>query len=165
MLLYIIRHAWAGQHGDPAWPDDGQRPLTPEGRKRFGRMVKKLADRGFAPVVIATSPLVRCRQTADLVAAGLPGKPKIVERPELAPDSDLTGILHWTAQQPSGEDLAWVGHAPDVGQMVAALIGKGDAAIDLAKGAVAAIEFGATAQLGQGQLRWLVTAKILGVEK
>jgi phosphohistidine phosphatase len=165
MFLYIIRHAWAGPRDDPAWPDDRRRPLTPEGRKRFGRLVEKLAGRGFAPAVIATSPLVRCRQTADLVAEHLPGKPKVVERPELAPDSDLTGILHWTAEQPGGEDLAWVGHAPDVGQMVAALIGQGDSLVDLAKGAVAGIEFDARPQRGQGQLRWLVTAKILGVEK
>ena len=64
MILYVIRHAWAGHYGDPAWPDDSQRPLTDEGRQRFARVVAELVKRGFAPQRIATSPLVRCRQTA-----------------------------------------------------------------------------------------------------
>jgi len=49
MDLFIIRHAWAGHFGDPAWPDDAKRPLSDEGRKRFANMVKKLADRGLTP--------------------------------------------------------------------------------------------------------------------
>ena len=56
MDLYVIRHAWAGHFGDPEWPDDSQRPLTPDGMKRFARMVEILTDRGFQPQIIATSP-------------------------------------------------------------------------------------------------------------
>ena len=37
MLLYIVRHAYAGQHGDPHYPDDSLRPLTKRGRKQFAR--------------------------------------------------------------------------------------------------------------------------------
>ena len=47
MLLYIVRHAFAGQHGDPRYPDDSLRPLTNKGRKQARRMIKKLARRGF----------------------------------------------------------------------------------------------------------------------
>ena len=165
MLLYIIRHAWAGDLDDAAWPDDRCRPLTPEGQKRFARMVEKLAAGGFAPAVIATSPLVRCRQTADVIAQHLPGKSNVVDRKELVPDSDLMGILQWSARQPEDLDLAWVGHAPDVGHMVAALIGSPGAAIEMAKGAVAAIQFPGKPEFREGVLRWLATAKILGIEK
>ena len=44
MLLYIVRHAFAGQHGDPSYPDDSLRPLTKKGRKQFRRVVKKLCQ-------------------------------------------------------------------------------------------------------------------------
>lgn len=165
MFLYVVRHAWAEERGDPAWPDDRQRPLTPEGRTRFARLVKKLVARGFAPAVIATSPLVRCRQTAELLAERVLGKPTVVDRDELAPDSNLAGLIEWTAGQAQDQDVAWVGHAPDVGDIVAALIGGPTAAVELSKGAVAAIRFRGTPQLRQGELRWLVTAKILGIEK
>ena len=48
MNLFIIRHAWAGHAGDPAYPDDSQRPLTDEGRNRFRRMVEALSPQGVA---------------------------------------------------------------------------------------------------------------------
>ena len=37
MFIYIARHAWAGDRGDPRWPDDSLRELTPEGVERFKR--------------------------------------------------------------------------------------------------------------------------------
>jgi phosphohistidine phosphatase len=163
MILYIIRHAWAGHYGDPEWPDDRQRPLTAEGRRRFAAMVRKLAGRDFAPQRIATSPLVRCRQTAEVVAENVPGSPKVIRRAELEPGSDLEGLLHWTNQKAAEHDqVAWVGHAPDVGRLAAALIGDGRGWIRFAKGAVAAIRFVDPPAAGQGELRWLVTAKVLG---
>lgn len=162
MLLYIVRHAWAGQSGDPRWPD-AERPLTDEGRQRFAQVVQKLASVGFAPTIIATSPLARCRQTAEIVAEGLPGRPKVVELEELAPGSDLRGLLKWTAGQADNhQEIAWVGHAPDVGRLAAELIGNGSSAVDFSKGAVAAIRFDDRLKAGEGELRWLVSAKVLG---
>jgi len=163
MDLYMIRHAWAGQYGDPQWPDDGQRPLTDEGKARFAQMIRKLAERGFAPQLIATSPLLRCRQTAEIVAQCLSGSPPLVELEELAPGSNLEGLLRWTAKQAAKHDrVAWVGHAPDVGRLTAALIGQPDGWIRFGKGSVAAIRFDESPEAGQGELRWLVTANVLG---
>ena len=69
MDLYIVRHAWAADRDDPQWPDDDLRPLTEEGKERFAQMAAKLVGRGMTPEVIATSPLVRCVETAQLLAA------------------------------------------------------------------------------------------------
>lgn len=163
MILYIIRHAWAGHYGDPEWPDDHQRPLTAEGRKRFAGVVGKLAGRGFRPQRIATSPLVRCRQTAEIVAEGVSGSPSVILRRELEPGTDLEGLLKWTEREASDCDqVAWVGHAPDVGRLAAALIGESRGWVRFAKGSVGAIRFPGPVAPGQGELRWLITAKILG---
>jgi len=162
MIVYIVRHARAGQYGDPAWPDDDQRPLTDEGAERFTRVVEALGRRGFAPEVVATSPLVRCRQTAEIVAGGVPGRPEVVELDALEPGSDLAGLLDWTAQQADRyRQVAWVGHAPDVGRLTALLIGAAEGGIRFAKGAVAAIDFEDLPRRNEGELRWLVTAKML----
>ena len=163
MDLFIIRHAWAGHFGDPQWPDDHERPLSDEGRRRFARLVEALAASGFAPEVIATSPLVRCLETAQLVAEGVPGEANVIELDELQPGSDLEGLLSWTAEQSRRyHSVVWVGHAPDVGRLTAALIGDGNGWIRFAKGAVAAIRFPGLPKAGEGELRWLVTAKVLG---
>lgn len=161
MFIYIVRHAYAGQHGDPAYPDDSIRPLTKKGQKRFKRTVKKLARRGFAPEFIATSPLVRCRQTADLIAERIALESTVTELAALAPGSDLDSLLEWTREQ--GEhDVAWVGHAPDVDDLAAQLIGDGPSRIRFAKGAVAAIEFSGEPIEGEGQLCWLATPDLMG---
>lgn len=160
-MLYIVRHAWAGHFGDPDYPDDRLRPLTEDGRERFCRVVDTLADRGFQPRVIATSPLVRCRETADLIYQLVRGNPEVVELDSLRPGSDLEDMLRWTNRQEFGE-VAWVGHAPDVGRMTAELIGNGEADIRFAKGAIAGVRFTGKAAKQAGELRWLLTAKMLG---
>jgi phosphohistidine phosphatase len=164
MNLYIIRHAWAADRDDPRWPDDDSRPLTALGAERFAKMVKKLVERGMAPGIIVASPLVRCVETAQIVAAGFAKRPDVVEVDDLRPGSNLQGLLRWTAlHAEKHSEIAWVGHAPDVSRLAAALIGEGDCSIRFAKGAVAAIQFDGASALGAGELQWLATAKLLGV--
>jgi phosphohistidine phosphatase len=163
MDLFIIRHAWAGHFGDPAWPDDAKRPLSDEGRKRFASMVKLLADRGLTPGLIASSPMTRCMETAQVLAANVSGKPEVVARDELLSGGSLEKLLAWTAKQSQEhEQIAWVGHAPDVDSYAAVLLGHHDAAIRFGKGTICEIRFEGVPQPGGGQLRWLVTAKVLG---
>jgi phosphohistidine phosphatase len=163
MDLYIVRHAWAADRDDPRWPADDQRPLTAEGRERFARMAATLVERGMAPKLIATSPLVRCVETAELLAAAV-GKAEVVVRDELQPGSDLDALLRWTVRQAERhQQIAWVGHAPDVSRLAAALIGPPESLLRFAKGGVAAIRCDDLPALASGQLQWLATAKILGM--
>jgi phosphohistidine phosphatase len=163
MFIYIARHAWAGERGDPRWPDDSLRELTPEGIERYTEVVKLLFERGFAPERIVTSPYTRCRQTADIIAKYVEGKPRIDELEALEPGSDLDPLIEWTNEQ-GGKDVCWVGHSPDVEQLAAELLGDGAGRIRFAKGAVAAIAFeGDTANAGDGELYWLASAKLLGL--
>jgi phosphohistidine phosphatase len=166
MILYIIRHAWAEDADESRWPDDFDRPLTSEGQKRFAKMVRLLAEREFAPQAVATSPLVRCRQTAEIVVRGLADRqaePRLAGLDALAPGSDLASLLAWTEREAADcDEVAWVGHAPDVSHLTAALIGSPQGWIRFAKGAVASIEFDDSPAPGGGELRWLTTAKLLG---
>jgi phosphohistidine phosphatase SixA len=164
MFLYIARHAWAGEHGDPRWPDDSLRELTPDGIERYTNVVKALVDRGFNPDRIATSPYTRCRQTAKIIASHVASNPTIDELDALTPGSELEPLLEWSHEHaPNSESLCWVGHSPDVEWLTAALIGDGDAHVRFAKGAVAAIEFDDEIDAGAGELYWLATAKLLGL--
>jgi phosphohistidine phosphatase len=163
MDLYIVRHAWAADRDDPHWPQDDLRPLTDEGKHRFAKMASALAARGLGPQIIATSPLVRCVQTAQLLAAAVGGT-EVVEIDELRPSGDYDGLLRWTVRQARHHQrIAWVGHAPDVNRLAAAMIGNGDALIHFTKGAIAVVTFDGLPAFGGGELRWLVTAKVVGV--
>ncbi len=160
MFLFIARHAWAGNFGDPGWSHDSERPLIAEGIERYARLVAVLTARGFAPAVIATSPYVRCRQTADIIAEQT-GAP-VEELEGLAPSAEMGELLDWTSQQ-RGKDVCWVGHNPDMGQLTAALVGNGHSAIRFSKGAITAIRFDDEVAPGAGELYWLATAKLLGI--
>ena len=82
--LYLVRHAIAAERGDE-WPDDTKRPLTERGISRFKEAVGGLKRLDVAIDEIFTSPLVRARQTADLLAAGVDGKPTVKMLDALAP--------------------------------------------------------------------------------
>jgi phosphohistidine phosphatase SixA len=164
MFLYIARHAWAGERGDPRWPDDSLRELTEDGITRYANLVKALADRGLEPARIATSPYTRCRQTADIIAEHAAGNPHIDELEALEPGSEIEPLLEWSRKHAYNEqNICWVGHSPDVEQLTAEMIGDGAARIRFAKGAIAAISFEAEINAGAGELCWLATAKSLGV--
>ena len=161
-FIYVARHAWAYHFGDPRWPDDAERELEPEGAERFMQVVQTLAERGFAPQAIATSPYVRCRQTADIIARYTEHRPEVVETEALAPGSDFEALCHWS-QQTGCEKVCWVGHAPDVGNLAAVLVGDQGAHIRFAKGAIAAVRFDSDFEDSTGELYWLATAKSLGL--
>ena len=164
MDLFVIRHAWAAERDEAAYPDDSLRPLTDEGRGRIARMSEALVSRGLAPRLIVTSPMLRCVETAEILAQALGEKTKVVRQKELLPDGELKHLLAWMKEHASGLDkVAWVGHAPDVGYVIAALIGMDDGWVDLKKGAIAALGFPEFPEPAGGELRWLVTAKILGL--
>ena len=82
--LYIVRHAIAADRGEQ-WPDDTKRPLTEEGINRFKEAVEGLAWLGVEIDEIFTSPLVRAKQTATLLADGLGNKTSVKTLDALAP--------------------------------------------------------------------------------
>jgi phosphohistidine phosphatase len=75
MKLLIIRHAVAEERD--AWANTGksddERPLTTEGRGKMARNARGLREGVPSVDLVATSPLVRARQTAEIVAS--PGRP------------------------------------------------------------------------------------------
>jgi phosphohistidine phosphatase len=155
--LYVIRHAIADDH-PPAGGGDHDRRLTKKGRRKFERLVHRLQAAGMEVDLIATSPLVRTRQTAEILADTLAGRPPIVVVDALAPGSDWQALVAWTIRQDAAR-VAWVGHAPCVGRLVALTIGDGSAAIRMQKGSVAAIRLDDGP--GQpGELEWLATTDL-----
>ena len=118
-------------------------------------VARALRDAGMEVDLIATSPLVRTRETAAALADEIGGNPPVEVVEALAPGSDWRAVAEWTAGQ-DAERVAWVGHAPCVGHLVARAIGDGAAAIRMEKGAVASIRLNGGIGRG-GELEWLAT--------
>ena len=121
--LYFIRHGLAEERGE-AWPDDAKRPLTDEGMSRMRKAVRGLARMGVVIDVVLTSPLVRTRQTAEIVAGGLDPRPSLVNLESLAPEGSFAAVVADLAKHAKRTRIALVGHEPNIGELAARLIGS-----------------------------------------
>ncbi len=160
--LYLVRHAVAAERG-PDYPDDDLRPLTPEGIERWRTAVAGLRQFGLRVDVVLSSPLVRARDTADLLAAGLKPKPRVVTVEALAPGarvSDVVAAVTAYAGARRASRLALVGHEPDLGELAAKLLGARHA-VEFKKGAVCRIDVTRALPGGPGMLRWLLPPRAL----
>src|SRR5213596_3373538 len=157
--LYLIRHGVAEERGD-AWPDDSKRPLTDEGVDRLRKEARGLARLGVTIDVMLTSPLVRTRQTAEIVAAALHPRPIIVNAESLAPGGTFQSVVADLEKHAKKERIALVGHEPSIGELAARLIGSRHP-IEFKKGAICRIDVDALPPGGPGSLRFLLTPKVL----
>lgn len=155
MKVYFLRHGLAG---DPQqWQsDDFDRPLTDEGRERMAREAKAMAKLDLAPDAIITSPLVRAKQTAEIVADRLKMRP--VEDERLEPGFDTERLRQILQDHAKADAIMVVGHEPDFSGTIGRLVGG--AKIDLKKGGLACVDLPDPSSLN-GELVWLVPPKVL----
>jgi phosphohistidine phosphatase len=157
--LYLVRHAPAEERG-PDWPDDEARPLSENGAAKFRKAVEGLAALGVQIDLVLTSPLVRCRQTADILADGLPGRPRVQPLNALAPGGGQAAVITEAARLAKRPRVALVGHEPDIGHLASKLLGM-RRAIEFRKGAVCRIDVDGLPPTGPGQLSWFATPRML----
>jgi phosphohistidine phosphatase len=156
--LYLIRHGVAEERGD-AWPDDAKRPLTEDGTDRMRKAARGLVRLGVKLDAVLTSPFVRTRQTAEVVATAFDERPPIVAVESLAPGGSIQSVLSDLERQGRRSRVAIVGHEPGIGELAARLAGA-RYPIEFKKGAVCRIDV-KTFPAGPGKLRWFLTSKIL----
>jgi phosphohistidine phosphatase len=157
--IYIVRHAIAAERG-PEWPDDTKRPLTERGISRFRESVGGLKPLDAVIDEIFTSPLVRAKQTAELLAAGVDGRPAVKLLDVLAPGHTPVAVLAQLAKAAKRRRIALVGHEPDLGELAAHLIGA-RRSLPFKKGGICRIDVAGLSTKPAGALVWFVTPKVL----
>jgi phosphohistidine phosphatase len=157
--LYLVRHAIAAERGE-AWPDDTKRPLTSRGVHRFKDSVGGVKWLDAAIDEIFSSPLVRAKQTADILAAGVQGAPPVKLLDALAPGHAPSAVMSQLAKVAKRRRIALVGHEPDLGELAAHLVGAGRP-LAFKKGGMCRIDVGEISPKCTGSLMWFVTPKAL----
>lgn len=156
MLLILMRHGIA----EDGAPDEARR-LTPKGRARVRLMASLLERLDIAPDLVLSSPRVRARQTAEIVAKSLGGSVplQITEAldfqygwREVA--EDLNARL---ASLDASATVLACGHQPQFGRLVTAAIFGEERDMDIRKASLAGIRFPGEAALGHGELRFYLT--------
>ena len=163
MDLYILRHGLADDRSEWIQGKDRGRPLTKEGRKTTRRSAKAMAELGLRFDWILSSPYVRARDTALIVADHFGLRKSVELRDELTPmgnPEELTKVL--ASGNKSAEPVLIVGHEPFLSRYASVLLtGHAVPRLRLKKGGLCKLQithlrFGACAEL-----QWLLTARQL----
>jgi phosphohistidine phosphatase len=155
MEILVLRHGPAGDR--EAWKrrglDDAKRPLTPAGAKKTRQAAKGAAALVEALDVIAASPLLRAKQTADALSSAFP-KAERLELPELAPEVEparaAAKILALKAAR-----VAVVGHEPHLSGLVGELTGCPALKLELKKAGACLLSL-ENPRPGAAKLEWLL---------
>lgn len=153
MELLVVRHAKAAPQG--SGPDE-ERPLTPEGHAQAESIGRALAKFDFLPGKIFSSPLVRARQTVGAILVGAGREIDTEFTPALRPGCSSKAVQEYLgAWVGRGDRLMIVGHQPDLGNFIAAVVAGGHAGVQLSPGALARIDLERPDVDWSGYLVWL----------
>lgn len=153
MDLYLLRHAVPEGHSHSGL--DSDRELSASGRREFIEFLATLKKLRVLPVKILSSPFVRARQTAELLAL----EPPIEIDSRLKPDGlPIEAVLeNLEAGTPS---LLLVGHQPSIGELAAQLLSPDAAAsISIDRGSCCKFEIFGNSKGFRSDLIWLVSPK------
>jgi phosphohistidine phosphatase len=146
----LIRH---GEAGDDA-PRDELRSLTLRGRASVARVGRALRRRGGDFTLIASSPLVRAVQTAEIIAAGVGYEGRLVISETLVPEGRVSRAVAWLAALEGEGSIALCAHEPILSSLAGALLGV-DRFPALGKGEAVRLRL-PEGPGHPGQLRWRI---------
>jgi len=158
MELYIVRHGDAADRSAGRYLRDADRPLTATGEAEVLAAAGGLARLGVAIDLLLTSPLVRARQTADLLASVVGGSHQPEECLALAPGGELSAVFHAIHGQ---QRVMVVGHNPSLGELAGWLaFGDPMATVPLRTAGICRVDLAVGSTPGQGVLRWLLPPRL-----
>ena len=157
MKCHFLRHGLAVE-ADEWNGTDFDRPLTDEGRAQMKHVAKAMDALHLEIDVIVTSPLVRAKQTASIVAKTLRLQNRVVEDERLGGEFGPDRLADVLAQHRTVNAVMLVGHEPGMSRTLGHLVGG--AHIEFKKGSLACVNVPDPPSL-QGELVWLIPAKVL----
>jgi len=161
MELYLMRHGLAVERGTQGFTDDFARPLTPKGRRQLRKTAAGMKRLGRDFDLILSSPLLRAKQTAEIVAAALKLKKQLRYSNALAPGGVVAILLRQLGRvKPAPKKILLVGHEPDLSRLISLLVTGGlKLQLDFKKGGLCKLEAESLRAGPCAKLVWLLTPK------
>jgi len=161
MKIHILRHGIAVVRDDLDSKNDAARRLTPKGKRQLRQTAAALKKMGLRFDLILSSPYLRAKQTAEIVAESLKLKKRLKFSGALAPDGRPEDLVRELSEsKPAPENVLLVGHEPYLSSLISLLTTGGlNLAMDFKKGGLCKLEI---EKLNHGQcatLVWLLTPK------
>ena len=164
MELYLLRHGEAGKRV-PASAMDTERSLTAAGKEEVEEIGEGMSALGLKLDVVASSPLKRAEDTAVLVNRALKRKADVEVWPELSPEGGRDALFRRLQKLKRDSEVLCVGHEPFLTDLVSEIVGGGGRAggirMVLRKGGLVRVTVTGFAPRINGELRWLLTPKLM----
>lgn len=163
MKLLLVRHGVAAdrdefaQSGEP----DEKRPLTDDGRKKMKRAARGVSQIIKQIDVIATSPLTRALETADVLAKQYHSAMRIT-LDALVPEQSFDSFLEWLQRLDDVGVVAAVGHEPHLSGLASWLVtAEVKPLFEFKKGGMCLLEYDGPVERGAARIQWLLTPRQL----
>lgn len=154
--LYIIRHGLAGKRIEDGAEDD-ERPLTKKGRDRLKEIAKSLKARGIAFDKVLTSPLLRAKQSAEILNNYCSDNKEITVTELLKPDASYENFIKFLNKLKSLKKVAIVGHEPFLSGFASYCLTKNKSSfLNIKKGGILMLEINEVITPGSCLLSWLL---------
>ena len=154
MNLYMLRHA----NADTEAATDDARELSEKGREQAKKVAQFCARHGIRPDVIFASPLIRAQQTAKPVAREL--GLEVTTAHWLACGATPEGILGQLIVLKEVSAVMLVGHQPDLGELIAHLLGGAEGSVNVRKASLTLVEV-FVPRKGGGRLEFSIPARVM----
>jgi phosphohistidine phosphatase len=161
MNLYLLRHGIAVEPGTRGYEKDADRPLTPEGERKLWQIAEAMGSLDLSFDLILSSPYLRARQTAEIVAKALKARKSLELSDSLTPGGSTKKLVDFLDRlQPPPDNVLLVGHEPYLSGLISLLVaGDTTSEVVMKKGALCKLS---TESLKHGRcaaLAWLLTPK------
>ncbi|MGA3285388.1 MAG: phosphohistidine phosphatase SixA [Verrucomicrobiota bacterium] len=161
MKLYILRHGIAVMRDDLDFKNDAKRPLTPKGKRQLRQTAAAMKKMGLRFDLILSSPYLRAKQTAEIVAESLKLIKQLKFSDALVPDGSPKNLIRQLNEsKPLPENVLLVGHEPYLSCLISLLTTGGmDLTMDFKKGGLCKLEIGKLSHDRCATLVWLLTPR------
>ena len=126
MMLSLLRHGIAVERGSSGDEDDAERSLTAKGERRMRRSAEGMLTLSLTYDLILSSPYLRARQTAEIVAQILKTPEGVHLSDTLTPAGSprqLLVALHTDYRE--RQEVLLVGHEPYLSRLISTLLTGG----------------------------------------
>ena len=153
--VYVIRHGIADDAADHNGID-GERQLTKKGREKVKGVVKYLLSRHIRFDLVVSSPLVRARETAEIVNNACSRSRNLVISDLLVPDGSYDELILFLNNMPE-ERVAIVGHEPFLSGFISYCLSRSSMPyVRMKKAGIACLTCEDKLEAGNCVLAWLM---------
>ena len=161
MNLFILRHGIAAEPDAPGIKTDAERPLVAKGEQRLREAAAAMDKMDLSFDTIISSPYLRAKQTAEIVAKHFKLQKKLEFSDDLIPGGNPQALIRQlNGLKPAPENVLLVGHEPYLSRFIALLSsGSPAATIEMKKGGLCKLEVEELECGHCATLAWLLTPR------